>query len=165
MRASIMSYDTNIVKKGFYFEWELLSKFYKCKASEVEFLGHSSTGSTVYSTPKGNIVVISKTCDFNTETGRGSFKFRPYKGDVAKLKVKYVEAFREEKEKFLEILKLEGNQLKVPGIDSFKTLPEAIAGYTSVVSNSWGCNEDQHIQIMSLKQELHEWIAAEGYSS
>lgn len=37
MRNSIMSYDTNIVKKGFYFDWELLASFYNCKHSEIEF--------------------------------------------------------------------------------------------------------------------------------
>jgi hypothetical protein len=163
VKAFIMSYDTNLVKKRFYFDWELLSKFYKCKPSEIVFLGNSSTGHSVYSTLKGNMAVISKICDFNTETGRGSFKFRPYKGAIEKLDKRHVEKWQKEKEEFLQLLKKEGNQLRVPDIKSFKTLPEAIAGYTSVVANSWGCNSEQHDQIIAFKKDLREWIDAEGY--
>lgn len=163
MKAFFMSYDTNIVKKGFYYDWELLSKFYRCEPSEIVFLGHSSSGDSVYSTPKGIMAIISKSDEFNIETRRGSFKFRPYKGATEKLNKRHVEQFNKAKEEFLESLKIEGNQLRVPDIKSFKTLPEAIAGYTSVVANSWGCNEDLHNQIMTFKKDLHDWIASEGY--
>jgi hypothetical protein len=157
-----MSYGTNIVKKGFYFDFELLTKFYNCKPKQIVFLGHSSSGNNIYSTPKGNMAVISKSCDYNFETGRGSFKFRPYSGSVEKLNKRNVEKHNKEKEEFLETLKVEGNQLSVPSINSYKTLPEAIAGYMSVVANSIGCNEEQHDQIAEFKTKLHEWIEREG---
>jgi hypothetical protein len=160
-----MSYDTNIVKKLFYYDFELLAKFYKCKMTGIMFLGHSASGNSVYSTPKGVMAVVSKSCDFNFETGRGSFIFRPYTGSVEKLNKKYVEQYRKEKEEFLELIKTEGSQLRVPDIKSFKTLPEAIAGYTSVVANSWHCNPEQHDQILAFKKDLHEWIEREGYIS
>jgi hypothetical protein len=163
VKAFIMSYDTNIVKKRYYFDWELFGKFYRCKPAEIVFLGHSSTGHSVYSTPHGNMAIVSKMCDFNSETGRGSFKFRPYNGAVEKLNKKHVDQFQKDKEEFLESLKIEGSQLRVPEIKSFNSLPEAIAGYTSVVANSWGCNTEQHDQIIAFKKDLHSWIEAEGY--
>jgi hypothetical protein len=163
MKQSIISYDTNIVKKRFYFDWELLVKFYRCKPSEIDFLGHIASGNSVYSTPKGNIAVVTKSCDYNFETGRGSFKFRPYKGAIEKLNKRNVEQFNKERVEFLEQLKKEGSQLRVPDIKSFKTLPEAIAGYTSVIANSWDCNGEHHDQIMNYKKDLHEWIEREGY--
>jgi hypothetical protein len=158
-----MSYDTNIVKKGFYFDFELLASFYNCKHSEITFLGHSSTGNNIYSTPKGVRAVVSKGCDYNIETGKGSFKFRPYKGSVEKLNKRNVEAHNNEKVEFLQLLKEEGSQLRIPDIKSFKTLPHAIAGYCSVIANSFGCSKEQHDQIMEYKKEMHEWIEREGY--
>ncbi|WP_307196619.1 hypothetical protein [Neobacillus niacini] len=74
-----------------------------------------------------------------------------------------MEKFEKEKEEFLVGIKTEGNQLRIPDIKSFKTLPEAIAGYCSVVANSIGCSKEQQDQIMNLKREMHDWIKREGY--
>jgi uncharacterized protein YaaR (DUF327 family) len=108
------------------------------------------------------MAIISKSCDHNFETGRGSFKFRPYTGAVKKLNKKNVEKHNKEREEFLETLREEGNQLSVPNIESYKSLPEAIACYTSVVANSIGCNKEQRDQIMKFKTKLHEWIEMDG---
>lgn len=159
-----MSYDTNIVQKGFFFDWELLAKFYECKPSGIVFLGHSSSGNSVYSTPKGSMAVVSKVHDYNHETGRGCMKFRSYTGAVERLNKRNLEAFQKEQDDFLESLKKEGSQLRIPDIKSFKTLPEAIAGYTSVVANSFGCSSDQHDLILEFKKDLHDWIEKDGYS-
>ncbi|MED4017019.1 hypothetical protein [Sutcliffiella cohnii] len=163
MKKTIMEYDTTIVKKGFYFEFELIARALGCKLKEVVFLGHTPSGN-VYSTPKENYIVVSQLSDYNFETGRGSFKYRKYKGATEKLNKRNVEQFHKEQNEFIELLQKEGNQLKVPdSIEVYKTLPEAIAGYCKVVSNAFGCNEEQHKQILDLKQQLHEWIEREGY--
>lgn len=163
MKQFIMSYDTNIVKKRFYYDFELLATFYKCKPYDIVYLGHSSTGHNLYSTPKGNMAVVTHSSDFNADTGRGAFKFRPYKGSAEKLNKRNIESHNNEKEAFLEQFKKEGNQLRIPDIKTFKTLPEAIAGYCAVIANSFGCSKEQHDQIMEYKKQLHEWIEREGY--
>lgn len=54
--------------------------------------------------------------------------------------------------------------MRVPKIESFKTLPEAIAGYLSVVASSIGCSSEQRDLILELKNDLNEWIERSGFN-